>query len=280
MDLGTREVLFYGSIADDVPVRTPRCYSVRHDPRRGRNVMVLEDLAPGARFRDLTEPVSAAEARAVVDALADLHAAFWESSRFTGDLALLASRSDGANHLADVLVPRLVTKPRGPAAELISPAVGQASRVLLDRRADIEAFWAGEPRTLAHGDPHLGNLFFEDTAPGFLDWQATMAGPGIRDVAYFLNASVDIPVARAIERDVVDRYVARLGANGIDVDAEATWTRYRAAISEFYIAAVVTAGTSERMQPRAVTSAGVERAVAAVEANDTFAVLEHLLGGR
>jgi aminoglycoside phosphotransferase (APT) family kinase protein len=280
MDLGAREVLFYRSVADDVPVRIPRCHAVQHDPRRGRNVMVLDDLAPTARFRDLTEPVSAAEATAVVDALADLHAAFWDSDRLDGDLALLRTRSDGANHLADVLVPRLVTKPRGPAAELISPGVARASRVLLDRRAEIEALWRAEPRTLTHGDPHLGNLFFEGADPGFLDWQATMAGPGIRDVAYFLNASVDIPMARAIERDLVDRYAARLGANGVDVDAGATWTRYRAAISEFYIAAVVTAGTSERMQRQEVTRAGVERAVAAAEANDTFAVLEHLLDAR
>jgi aminoglycoside/choline kinase family phosphotransferase len=277
MDLGAREVLFYDAVASDVPVRVPRCHAVQYDGRRGRNVMVLEDLAPGARFRDLTEPISAEEAFAVADALADLHAAFWESDRFAGDLALLVTRSDGANHLADVLVPRLVTKPRGPAAELISPATAQASRLLLDRRAEIEAFWRREPRTLTHGDPHLGNLFFEGDAPGLLDWQAAMAGPGVRDVAYFLNASVDVPVAREIERDLVTRYAQRLVTNRIDVDPEATWTRYRAAISEFYIAAVVTAGTSERMQRHEVTRAGVERAVAAAEANDTFAVLGQLL---
>jgi aminoglycoside/choline kinase family phosphotransferase len=280
MDLGAREVLFYGAVASDVPVRVPRCHAVQHDARRGRNVMVLEDLAPTARFRDLTEPISAAEATAAVDALADLHAAFWESDRFDGDLALLVTRSDGANHLADVIVPRLVTKPRGPAAELMSPAIRDASRVLFDRRAEIEAFWRSEPRTLTHGDPHLGNLFFEGDAPGFLDWQATMAGPGIRDVAYFLNASVDVLVARAVERELVDRYVARLGTHGVELDGAATWTRYRAAISELYIAAVVTAGTSERMQRHEVTRAGVERAVAAAEANDTFAVLAHLLDAR
>jgi aminoglycoside/choline kinase family phosphotransferase len=277
MDLGAREVLFYEAIGSGVPVRVPHCHSVQHDARHGRNVMVLEDLSPTARFRDLTEPISPEEAFAVADALADLHAAFWESDRFTGDLSLLVTRSDGANHLADVLVPRLVTRPRGPAADLISPATAEASRVLLDRRADVEAFWRREPRTLTHGDPHLGNLFFEGDGPGFLDWQATMAGPGIRDVAYFLNASVDVPIAREVERELVHRYVARLGANGIAMNGDATWTRYRAAISEFYIAAVVTAGTSERMQRHEVTRAGVERAVAAAEANDTFAVLGQLL---
>ncbi len=277
MDLGAREVLFYDAVAADVPVRVPRCHSVQHDPRHGRNVMVLEDLSPGARFRDLTEPISATQATAVIDALADLHAQFWASDRFDADLGLLVSRSDGANHLADVMVPRLVTQPRGPAAELISPDLREASRVLLDRRAEIEAYWRRQPRTLTHGDPHLGNLFFEGDAPGFLDWQATMAGPGIRDVAYFLNASVDVPVAREIERELVDRYARRLVAAGIDVDPASVWTSYRAVISEFYIAAVVTAGTSERMQRHEVTRAGVERVVAAAEANDTFTVLGELL---
>ena len=83
MDLGTREVLFYDAVASDVPVRVPRSHAVQHDPRRGRNVMVLEDLAPTARFRDLTEPISAEEAFAAGDTLADLHAAFWDSGRFT-----------------------------------------------------------------------------------------------------------------------------------------------------------------------------------------------------
>ena len=279
MDLGAREVLFYDRVAADVPVRVPRCHAVLHDPRRGRNVMLLEDLSGTARFRDLREPLNAQQAAAVIDALADLHARYWQSSRFTTDLALLVARSKGATFLADAVVPRFLAKPRGPAAELVSAEMRTASRVFADRKAEIDQFWAREPRTLTHGDPHLGNLFFEGDQPGFLDWQATMAGPSIRDVAYFLNASVDIPVARAIERDLVDRYAARLTVLGVERDPGRTWTLYRAAISEFYVAAVVTAGTDERMQPHEITRLGVERAVAAVDAHDTFGVLASLATG-
>lgn len=280
MDLGAREVLFYDAVAGEVPVRVPRCYAVLADPRRGRNVMLLEDLSGTARFRDLREPLSAEQATAVVGALADLHAGFWQSPRFGRDLSLLVARSRGATFLADTIVPRFLANPRGPAADLVPGDVRAASRVFADRKPAIDAFWVRQPWTLTHGDPHLGNLFFEGEQPGFIDWQAVMAGPSIRDVAYFLNASVDVPVARAIERDLVQRYAARLTGLGIDSDPDRTWTLYRAAISEFYVAAVVTAGTGERMQPHEITRLGVERAVAAVEAHDTFAILAALASGR
>lgn len=51
------------------------------------------------------------------------------------------------------------------------------------------------------------------------------------------------------------------------------WTRYRAAVSELYISAVVTAGTADRMQPQAVSRVGVERVVAAAGALETFDIL-------
>jgi aminoglycoside phosphotransferase (APT) family kinase protein len=151
--------------------------------------------------------------------------------------------------------------------------------VLIDRKPAVDAFWAAEPRTLVHGDTHLGNLFFEGATPGFLDWQAVMAGPGIRDLAYFVTASVDAPVARDIERGLVDRYAERLARGGVDADADHLWTRYRAVVAEFYISAVMTSGTGDRMQPEAISRVGVERAVAAVQALDTFEVLTALVAG-
>lgn len=280
MDLGRREVLFYDAVAAGVPVRVPRCYAAQLEPGGRRNVMVFEDLSGRARFRDLREPCTAEEAASVVDALADLHAAYWQSPRFDADLRLLAARSPEADYLAAVIVRRMVEKPKDDVLAMLPPGTHRASRLLYEHREAVDAFWAREPRTLAHGDPHLGNLYFEGDRPGFLDWQAVTAGPGIRDLAYFLTASVDVPVARAVERGLVQRYGDRLAAGGVTVDPDALWARYRAAITEIYVAAVVTAGTAERMQPRAVTRIGVERAVAAVNEHDSFAVLAALATGR
>ncbi|WP_249643963.1 phosphotransferase [Nocardia sputi] len=147
----------------------------------------------------------------------------------------------------------------------------------LDRSADIDAFWAAQPQTLIHGAPHLGNLFFESSGPGFLDWQIATAGAGIRDIAYFANASVEPDLLRTIERGLVDRYTAGLSAAGVHADADRMWTLYRASITELYLAAVCTAEAGARMQPLEVSRGGVERAVAGAEAHDSFGVLAALI---
>ena len=275
--LGHREVLFYGTVAHVAPPRVPRCHGATIDLRRGRNVVVLEDLSATARFRDIRDPASAEEAAAVVDSLADLHATFWDSARFDDDLASFRSRGEAAERLGNLFVGRVLGNLRGHAAEVVPAEVARKSRIVFERRGEIDAFWASEPQTLCHGDTHLGNLFFEGDIPGFLDWQAVMAGPGIRDVSYFLIASVDPDVLAPIERDLVDRYVARLSTHGLDLDPEQVWTRYRASAAEIYVSAVVTAGTADRMQPPEISRVGVDRVAAAMPRLDTFDVLEELL---
>ena len=97
---------------------------------------------------------------------------------------------------------------KGLGAELVPPDMQQQCRILFENSAGVDAMWASQPQTVLHGDPHLGNLFFEGDEPGFLDWQVSMAGAGIRDVAYFATASVDSELLRTIERGLVERYAA------------------------------------------------------------------------
>jgi aminoglycoside phosphotransferase (APT) family kinase protein len=276
-ELGAREVLFYGAIAPQVPVRVPRCHGVELDARRGRNVIVLEDLTDTATFRDIRSPASADEAAAVVEALADLHAAFWNSPRFGRDLAPLRARSAASERLGNRFVGRILGNLKGHAAEVVPEEIQRKSRVVLERRAEVDRHWRTLPQTLCHGDTHFGNLFFEGPRPGFLDWQAVMMGPGIRDVSYFLIASVDADELPSIERDLVERYVERLGSHGVDVDRALAWDRYRASAVEIYVAAIVTASTSDRMQPAEISVVGVDRVAAAVQRLETFDVLERAL---
>lgn len=276
-DLGNREVLAYQVLGDDPPVRIPRCYLARADERRGRNMMVLEDLSPTARFRTVCDSVTPAEAEAVVDAMADQHIAFWDSPRFSGDLSVMTGRSRAANLLGDAIRRRFVGNMKGHAADLVPAHTKRKSRILFERSADIDAFWASQPQTLLHGDPHLGNLFFEGAAPGFFDWQVAMSGVGVRDVAYFATVSVEPDELRRIERGLVERYAARLDAADIEIDLDHLWTLYRAGATEMYLSAICAAEAGERAQPIAITTAGVERSVAAVEALDSFDVLAGLI---
>ena len=278
--LGTREIHAYRALGDDPPVRVPHCYVARAYRLRRRSVLVLEDLSPTAQFRTVVDAVTAVEAHAIVDALADLHITFWNSARFAGDLRPLTVRTSADMRLADLIRRRFLAEITGHTADLIPASVQRECRMFYQRSAEIDAFWASYPQTLIHADPHLGNLFFVDGRPGFLDWQIATAGPGIRDIAYFATASVEPGLLRTIERDLVDRYADRLDSVGIAADPQQLWTLYRAAITELYLAAVCTAEAGERMQPREVSRVGVERAVAGVTAHDSFALLRALIDGR
>ena len=148
------------------------------------------------------------------------------------------------------------------------------------RSGEIDAFWSAQPQTVLHGDPHLGNLFFEGDDPGFIDWQVARAGAGVRDVAYFTSSSLDIDVRRAVERALVERYATRLDTAGIEVDFDHLWALYRAGFTEFYTSAVAASEAGERAQDPEVCRVGVERAAAACEDHDSFGILEALIDGK
>ncbi|MFD4351333.1 phosphotransferase [Nocardia sp. NPDC058518] len=272
--LGAREIDAYRALGGAPPIRVPRCYATRFDPVRGRAVLVLEDLSPTARFRTVGDPLDRSEAEAVVDAMADLHAAFWQDPAAAVGTA---PRSEVETQLGILIRRRLLGTLTGHAADLVPATVREQIRIFYQRGREIDAFWVHQPQTLIHGDPHLGNLFFEGSTPGFLDWQISTTGCGMRDVAYFANSSVEPELLREIERGLVERYAARLDAAGITADPEQLWTLYKVGIAELLLAIVCTAEAGERMQSVAVTRCGVARAVAGVEAHDSLALLAALL---
>ena len=280
MDLGAREVLFYNALAESVPIRVPRCYSAQIDTRRGRNIMAFEDLGPTALFRDVRSAVTQAEAEAVVDGLADLHAAYWESPRFNTDLKPITFRTETVNTLGNTLRRRLMTKLPEPVRASIPDDVFEQSRIWFERADEITDFMARQPRTVTHGDPHLGNLFFEGATPGWLDWQMVMAVPGMRDVSYFCTMSVAPDMLRSIEKDLVRRYVDRLGSLGVETDFDQQWTLYRAMVAAPYGSAIAAASVNGRSQVMEIAMEGLARCVAGVQAHDSFRLLGALLDGQ
>src|SRR5665811_2321231 len=79
---------FYEELAPEVPLRIPGCYFAAHGEERTQYVMVLEDLeASGCTFTNLVETGTAEHGAKLVQALARLHARFWENPRFDDELA-------------------------------------------------------------------------------------------------------------------------------------------------------------------------------------------------
>ena len=272
--LGENEVAFYQRLRRDVPVRCPKVYFARGDSTD--YIMLLEDLAEErASFRTLAQKCSADEATQIVTTLATLHASFWQSDRFSADLAWVNrfETNDDArllNLVRNLSVPLAYDK----FSEVLPAEIRAVTPHLMQNYGRLEQQWAQGPRTLLHGDAHLGNMYFQDGEAGLLDWQVTQYGQGMRDIAYFLVNSLETPLRLEHQERLVRHYLALLGAAGIELRFDTAWRQYRLQSVYAWIAGVVTAPSN--FQEESVVVAGLERACTAVLDLDALTLIREL----
>jgi hypothetical protein len=280
LGLGASEVDFYRVLGGALPVKAPRVFCARRARRGGRFVLLLEDLAAsGCRFTSSANPISLAEARAVVTALGRLHAAFWESPRFADDLAWLRSAENNPHRRLEWWIS---ARSNGPALARFGDCVPQEIREnahrIHEHRPLLEAHWARAPRTLIHGDPHAGNLYFDGDEVGFFDWQVVQVGAGLRDVSYFLVNSVDTDLRRAHEGELLELYLATLAEDGVgELDFAHAWEQHRLFALYTWIAVSVTAATAD-LQDRRIVRRAIERTGSALQDLESLDALAALAG--
>jgi aminoglycoside phosphotransferase (APT) family kinase protein len=274
--LGVAEARFYRDVAATVPVRVPYVWHAAVDG--SRYVMVLEDLvAAQARFPrpddgDLDEFVGR-----LVDELARLHAQFWAAPELAvGSLAFVGDGTRLAFGAGGSFVGHAVER---FAAELPPVFAELGARYVADAPA-IAALWDLEPRTLAHGDAHLGNLFIDGGRPGFFDWAMVMPRAGMWDVAYVLCGSVPRGVRRAHETEWIRRYCTGLAGAGVKLDEAEAWEQYRLFALYAWVSATSTAGVGTRFQRADIARGGMVRATAAVDDLDSLGALSAALNAR
>jgi Phosphotransferase enzyme family len=276
--MGVAEARFYRDLAGDVPVRVPGVWFA--DTDGDRYVMVLEDLTlRGCRFPTPDDADIADRARDIVEQLAALHVAFWDSDRFApgGDLEWLASRaamSGGAGR-------GLVQQATAVLGDEMGPSFRRIADVYVAHADEIVRLWTQDTGTLIHGDPHLGNLFVDvedGNRTGFLDWAVLCRAPGVRDVAYVLCNSMAADARAAHERGLVEHYCELLAAGGVALDVEKAWEQYRLFAVYSWVAAAATAGMGSKWQPIDVGISATRRATDACTHLDSAGLIESLVG--
>ena len=231
------EVRFYAEIRPELALEAPRVYGSHFaTDERGRFGLLLEDLRQrGARFPNATEAVSLAEIESILDQLASLHARFWRSPRFAGDLAWVPTPTRGG--MADVFndfgyeLIRSQVDQNPFKQELIAP-LGRSVAELWASLGRVRAEQAAGPATLLHGDPHIGNTYLLPGARGgLLDWQLLTRGCFAHDVIYLLVTVLDPSTRRAHQRRLLEHYLDRLRGGGVDdpPDGDAAWLLCRKA---------------------------------------------------
>ncbi len=274
--LGLNELRFYREIAPQLTIERPRAFHAAGPTSAQRFTLVLEDLAArGARFLDAAGALTLDQARTTVRTLGRLHAQFWASPRFDADLAWL--RAPDRNPLAAVergLCALALRPALRRTGDLVPPPLRAAAGRIVAARPRLERAWARGPRTLLHGDAHVGNMYWLGNAVGLLDWQVVQCGQGMRDVTYFLTTSVPTELRRAHERDLIADYRAVLRDHGTHPpDADEAWSQYRLHALYAWIATVVTTAAAT-LQAEPIARSGLARTSAAVVDLESVAALD------
>ncbi len=280
MQLGRTEVDFYRDIRPHLPILAPNPFCGRAARHGSRFVLLLDDLTTtGARFATIDAPISLDEVKNVMRLFGRLHASQWQSPRLETEWRWLRSFERNRNLPLERWISARSNAPCIERyADILPKEVRERSGLIHVHRNALERYWSAGPRTLIHGDSHVGNMFFRKDEVGLLDWQVVQHGQGIRDVGYFLMNSVDIEMRRGHERELVELYVETLRSRDVpdaDLDPDLLWDRYRSQSLYVWIASSVTA-TMARLQPAEVKRRALERASAALLDHDAFALLDNI----
>lgn len=234
------EASFYRDLAATAGVNTTRCRYTGIDRGSGHGLIVMDDVvAGGGRFLTPLESYSPEQARTSLDQLAALHANHWDGKNLDGYGWLRHRLADLAESPLRTIqeLQQLIDDPRG---DQLPAAVKDAGRITRSLGA-LMRFTEGRATTLVHGDAHAGNLFVLDGATSLLDWQLLQRANWGLDVAYHLGAVLSVEDRRAAERDLLDHYLDRLTARGVDAPGRGeAWEVYRASVAYGYYLWTVT----------------------------------------
>ncbi|HEV3353428.1 MAG TPA: phosphotransferase [Acidimicrobiales bacterium] len=231
-----REVNFYRSLAGAIDVRTPRCYHADVAADGAPFVLLLEEIT-GARTIDQIVGASRADAELAIDIAVALHSRFWDNEELYALEWLPPINAPlflAAGDFAKQKLPAYEEYWRGTVPDEMLAFVGD----LNDRYPALLEWWVaqGHP-TFAHMDYRADNFLFGgsagDETATLLDWQLSVRGVGVWDVANFLAGSVTTENRRRWQDDLVGRYHDGLLAAGVtDYDWDTCWREYRYAVAQ------------------------------------------------
>jgi thiamine kinase-like enzyme len=228
-----REVVFYRTIAPamDEPFTIP-CYDAAYEPETGASHILLQDVSE--THAACPSPLCQRNCERAADALAGLHAFWWDHPRLGVDVGSWPTAEERRQEWRDavestsafmaVLGDRLCPSWRA-TYEKVLPALP----ALFRRHA------TGRNLTLAHGDAHLGNFLFPraggEGRTYLVDWQFWHPTIGGTDLAFMIATEWEPETRRQVERALLERYHGGLLARGVqDFSWEECWNDYRLSV--------------------------------------------------
>lgn len=283
LSMAVTEVKFYEQVRPALGDVAPAVY-FGWAGRGARFVLVLEDLIEsGAEPIVPGEPVTIDHVRAVIEQLARLHAAYWESPRFAGDLAWVAPMTGrpGFALLANQF--RRVRRSFLARADErgLSARVRRMARLLNEHDERLYRGWAHGPQTFVHGDCHVGNTYrLPGGRAGLLDWQVVFRTRGVREISYLAIPALDRDTRQRHEQDLIRRYLEVLAQSGVAEPPtfEQAWEDYRFFAHDAWDSVALTIRWSG-LHPGDLLATAFDRASAAIDDLATDEIVERRVKG-
>ena len=264
--MGPLESRFYARLAPQIAMRVPRVHAARHQRETGGFALLLEELAAsGCTVSDGTHSVSPDAAARALEDLAGLHLRFENPARRAAEAGWVPEPGPPSDYGTQRL--RFALDRR---RERISDCFAELAELYIENNQALHALWhdGPGPRTVVHGDAHIGNLFDDAGRTGFLDWGIICASTPLRDVSYFLCMALSVEDRRARERELLRHYLeVRAAGGGADIPFEQAWTAHRLQAAYLVPACcqVVTFPEDATPRRRVFAAAFLTRAEAALE---------------
>lgn len=251
----SREVRFYQDVADQMSLRVPRCYFADMAPSSVPFAIVMEEVT-GARIIDQIQGCTLADAEKVVDAVAQLHARWWNHDGLADLDWLPPVNNDAYKGYAEVM-PQLVPVLQAKYGDRIEPEGMPLLEAMTELYTSYLDSWIDRGNvTFCHYDLRLDNILFEPTSDPdgicLLDWQLAVKHCGTFDIGYFLGQNVSPEFRREHQDTLLRRYhdaLVGLGVSGYSFDQ--CWDDYRRSMLTHIVAATQVAvldGGNERGQ--------------------------------
>ncbi|MCB2049046.1 MAG: phosphotransferase [Novosphingobium sp.] len=222
------EADFYCKLAPQMQVRVPECLVAVIDREAQNATIIMRDVIDqGGTFCSALETFTADDAASSLSQLAALHASqgLLKTETWIEPRAAQIARMPA---FTGELIQPLMDDPRG---DNLTPEVRSGDNILAAMRAFADLS-DNRPQFLLHGDSHAGNIFRTSEGLGLIDWQVIQHGGWALDVAYHLNAVLPTEIAEKEERRLVNDYLARMRASGVDMpNDEDAWTQYREGVA-------------------------------------------------
>ena len=217
------EAGFYRELASASGMATPETYFAEYDA--GYVNLLLEDLGH-LRAVDQADDCSFDDASAGLNALATMHARWWEDPRLPGYSWLPGSPGPEQIRVAVERFPGSLESCIEKVGDYLPSGFEAIARMYGKSIPEITRLNYRGPLTLTHGDFRLANLFFDDadgaTDPVVaFDWQLASHAKGASDVGYFLCWSLETESRRRYEKRLLTDYhdcLIDLGISGYSYD--------------------------------------------------------------